>query len=211
MMKNNLSFEKELEQSKVENLSTVTTGSITPPSLDIYSLLFNLYFKLLQEPVPITSIPYLYKKTDKKVISLYHPGSSSQQSSFEEESDFITTFKSLNSDSSLIKKDLIDNEDKIASLFNCGFDSFYLYANSLDLARLQYFIEIAREYKTEAIVLITNLEEASTVLSTDAKIVGVTDRDYLNQKLPRSSSKRSLFEFLIDAKPALVLVHDVDL
>ncbi len=210
-MKNNLSFEKELEQSRVESLSTITTGSTTPSSLDIYSLLFNLYFKLLQEPVPIISIPYLYKKTDKKVISLYQANPSIQQNNIEEESDFITTFKSLNSTSTLIKKDLIDNEDKIVSLFNCGFDSFYLYANSLDIARLQYYIEIAREYKTEAIVLIANLDEAKLVLSTDAKIVGVTDRNYFNQKLPNVSSKRSLFEFLIDTKPELVLVHDVDL
>ena len=217
-MKNNLSFEKELEGTTIKNLSFDFS-----PSIDIYSILHNLYFNIMQEPVPINSLPYLYQKIDKPVLSLYHKDpstheSSSLSSSFvcssqdtkEEELDFITTFKNLNKDVALIKKDLIQDEEQIFNVFNVGFDSFYLYASSLDTARLQYFIEIGREFKTEVIVLISSIDEAKKVLLTDTKIIGVTNRNHHNQPTSTISPKRDLFEYLIDHKPQLVLVHDID-
>ena len=209
-MKNILSFEKELETSSIKNLSFNYT-----PTFDIYSTLYDLYFNIMQEPVPIKSLHYSPIKTTDKVVSLYHKDttlleSSSLLSQKEEDSDFITTFKIKNPTTALIKKDLIRSEEDISELFNMGFDSYYLYASLLDTARLQYFIEIAREFKTEAIVLIQNQKDTQKVLLTDSKIVGVTDRNHLNQKLSNLPSKRSLFEFLIDNKPELVLVHDSD-
>ena len=213
-MKNFLSFESQLSTYQPK-----TPSIKTPASVDIYPILYNLYFNIRQEPLSICSLPSTPKKINyldpldpscsscSSIISIYNQDLSL---SIQEEQEAILSFKSLNQNLCIIKKTQIQTEQNIFDLFLSGYDSFYIYPSYLDDALVQYFIEIAREFKTEAIVLVSNMDELHKALKTDAKIVGVTQKNYLNQKLDQLLTPiQTLFETLLDQKPELVLIYDI--
>ena len=162
------------------------------------------------QPVPIRSIGLSPRKLEDKVISVYCDKKKDDSDfSIIKEKDLIISLKNINGNKlPLISKNLILTEDDVYQVSYLEMDSFYLYARYLDEARIQYFLEIGREFNTEGIVLVSNEKDISKAMLTDAKIIGFTGRDFNNKKLTDASDRIMVFEKLLDLKPELILVYD---
>lgn len=77
----------------------------------------------------------------------------------------------------VIRKDFILDEYQIYEARMYGAASFLLLASLLDYSMIQYFIEVGRELGMEPLVETHTEQELEQVLKTDAKIVGVNNRN----------------------------------
>ncbi len=89
----------------------------------------------------------------------------------------------------LLRKDFVIDEYQIFETLAAGGDSFLLLAGVLDTAQLQYFIEIGRDLGMEPLVETHSEADAQMALATDAKIIGINNR---NLKTMQISLKTSL-------------------
>ena len=88
----------------------------------------------------------------------------------------------------VMRKDFIIDEYQIYEARRYDADSFLLLSGVLDQAQLQYFIEIGRELEMEPLVESHSREDLETALSTDAKILGVNNRDLSTMKVSLAHS-----------------------
>jgi indole-3-glycerol phosphate synthase len=77
----------------------------------------------------------------------------------------------------VLRKDFIIDEYQIYEARAAGADSFLLLSGVLDVGELQYFIEIGRELGMEPLVESHNKTELEQALRTDAKIIGINNRN----------------------------------
>jgi indole-3-glycerol phosphate synthase len=77
----------------------------------------------------------------------------------------------------VMRKDFIIDEYQIWQAKHYGASSFLLLAGTLDRSELQYFIEIGREVAMEPLVECHTEEDLDIALSTDAKIIGINNRN----------------------------------
>ena len=79
--------------------------------------------------------------------------------------------------SPVMRKDFVIDEYQIYEARLLGASSFLLIAGVLDTAQLQYFLEIGRELGMEALVESYSSEDLDLALKTDAKILGINNRN----------------------------------
>jgi indole-3-glycerol phosphate synthase len=77
----------------------------------------------------------------------------------------------------VMRKDFIIDEYQIYEARYYGASSYLLIAGVLDTAELQYFIEIGRDLGMEPLVESFSLPDLEIALGTDAKIIGVNNRN----------------------------------
>ncbi len=77
----------------------------------------------------------------------------------------------------VLRKDFIIDEYQIYQARAYGADSFLLLSGVLDLAKLQYLIEVGRELSMEPLVESHTAGELDQALKTDAKILGINNRN----------------------------------
>lgn len=71
----------------------------------------------------------------------------------------------------ILRGDLIIDEYQIYETLLHGGDSFTLCPGILDLATLQYFIEIGRELKMEPFLMVSSVEQFELAITTDGEIL----------------------------------------
>lgn len=105
----------------------------------------------------------------------------------------------------VLRKDFIIDEYQIYETRRAGADSFLLIAGVLDVAQLQYFLEIGRELGMEALVETHSQEEIDLALKTDCKILGINNRDL---KTMQVDTQRALLLAgkIVRERPDLILV-----
>lgn len=96
----------------------------------------------------------------------------------------------------LLRKDFIVDEYQIYEGRRYGADSFLLLAGVLDIAELQYFIEIGRELGMEPLVESHSPSDLNLALQTDAKLIGINNRNLQTMK--------------VDLSYGLELLHSID-
>ncbi|PIU82847.1 MAG: indole-3-glycerol phosphate synthase [Elusimicrobia bacterium CG06_land_8_20_14_3_00_38_11] len=77
----------------------------------------------------------------------------------------------------ILRKDFIVDEYQIYESRYFGADAVLLIAAILDIEKIKKFLKIASELNLSAIVEIHNEEELKIALNTDAKIVGINNRN----------------------------------
>lgn len=77
----------------------------------------------------------------------------------------------------VLRKDFVIDEYQIYEARAAGADTVLLISGVLDLAQLQYFIEISREFDMEPLVESHTESELELALRTDAQIIGINARD----------------------------------
>lgn len=77
----------------------------------------------------------------------------------------------------VLRKDFIIDEYQIWQSRAKGADSFLLIASLLDVPSLQYLIEVGRELNMEPLVETHSQHDLDIALQTDAKIIGVNNRN----------------------------------
>ena len=95
----------------------------------------------------------------------------------------------------VLRKDFIVDEYQIYEARRYGASSYLLLASLLDAPMLQYFIEIGRELGMEPLVEAHNREELASILKTDAKIIGIDNRDLKNMSVDKNQATALLKEF----------------
>ncbi len=105
----------------------------------------------------------------------------------------------------VLRKDFIVDEYQIYEARRYGADTFLLLAGTLDTAELQYFLEIGRDLDMEALVESHNQAELTMALKTDAKILGINNRD-LNTMTVNTKQSLDLVKFAKKYDPKRLLV-----
>ncbi len=77
----------------------------------------------------------------------------------------------------ILRKDFINDPYQIVEGRAAGADSFLLIAGILDEGALQALIRFGRKWQMEPLVEVHNLSELQGVLRTDARVVGINNRD----------------------------------
>ena len=77
----------------------------------------------------------------------------------------------------ILCKDFILSAKQVRKARAFGADSFLLIAKILSVSSLRMLLEEGRKYGMEAMVEIADKEDAKKVLQTDAKIIGINNRD----------------------------------
>ena len=90
----------------------------------------------------------------------------------------------------VLRKDFIIDEYQIYEARKCGADTFLLLAGTLDAVKLQYFIEIGRELGMEPLVESHNDKDLEIALKTDAKILGINNRNLKTMVVDLEHSKK---------------------
>jgi len=98
----------------------------------------------------------------------------------------------------VLRKDFIIDEYQIYEARRYGAASYLLLASLLDAAMLQYFIEVGRDLGMEPLVEVHNREELVSALKTDAKIIGINNRNLKNMTVDKSQATALLKEFAGD-------------
>lgn len=85
----------------------------------------------------------------------------------------LETLRNLSSQLKIpvIRNDFIVDEYQIFQSKAYGADSYLLRADVLDTALLQYYLEIGRDLKMEAIIAANNIEQLKSAIETDCKII----------------------------------------
>lgn len=96
----------------------------------------------------------------------------------------------------IMRKDFIIDEYQIWQAKYFGASSFLLLAGTLDRAELQYFVEIGREVAMEPLVECHSEQDLDIALSTDAKIIGINNRNLSTFEVNHEHSKK-LFKKIV--------------
>lgn len=118
----------------------------------------------------------------EKLAKAYQAGGASCISVLTDEKYFgghLSDIAKVRSQCSLpvLRKDFIIDEYQIWQARAYGAHSFLLLSGPLDQAELQYYIEIGRECDMEPLVECHTEDQLSSALATDAKIIGINNRN----------------------------------
>ena len=90
----------------------------------------------------------------------------------------------------ILCKDFIVNEYQVYKAREYGADAILLIAALLDKRKIQKFLKIAENLGMDALVEVHNEDELLTVLGTDAKIIGINNRDLKTFKIDLETTNR---------------------
>ena len=76
-----------------------------------------------------------------------------------------------------LRKDFIIHEAQIFEAAVAGADAILLIVAALDQPTLEHLLEVAHTYQLDALVEVHNLPELERALATDARIIGVNNRN----------------------------------
>jgi indole-3-glycerol phosphate synthase len=105
----------------------------------------------------------------------------------------------------VLRKDFIIDEYQIYEARHSGADSYLLMLSLLDVAKLQYFIEIGRDLGMEALVECHSAEELDEALHTDAQIIGINNRDLRSLQVNPNQCGDLFKKFSKDLKDRVVV------
>lgn len=77
----------------------------------------------------------------------------------------------------VLRKDFIISEYQVLESAAMGADAILLIVRILTLAQLTRYLDLARELNLEALVEVYSLEDVSKTLQTDARLIGINNRD----------------------------------
>tara|TARA_R110000850_G_scaffold14189_17_gene45509 strand:- start:1034 stop:1885 length:852 start_codon:yes stop_codon:yes gene_type:complete len=77
----------------------------------------------------------------------------------------------------LLRKDFIIHEIQIFEAIVAGADAILLIVGALEQEDLIHLLDVAHRYQLEVLVEVHNIEEMERALETDAKIIGVNNRN----------------------------------
>lgn len=77
----------------------------------------------------------------------------------------------------LLRKDFIIHEVQIYEAVVAGADAILLIVGALEQEELVHLLDVARTYQLDALVEVHDLEEMERALETDARIIGVNNRN----------------------------------
>lgn len=138
-----------------------------------------------------------------RLASLYEQGGAAAISVLTDEPYFGGTREDLRSvcetvSIPVIRKDFIIDEYQIWEARSLGASSFLLLAGILDYPGLQYFIELGRELGMEPLVESHDEEQLAIALKTDAKILGINNRNLNTFSVNLSQSEQLADRILSD-------------
>jgi len=96
---------------------------------------------------------------------------------FDGKYDFMKEARAATNSTPILCKDFITQEYQIHQAREFGADAILLIAALLDRGKIQRFINVAAELDMDCLVEIHNEEELLSVLTTDAKIIGINNRN----------------------------------
>lgn len=96
---------------------------------------------------------------------------------FQGDFQYLDDVRSMTDDIPLLCKDFIVSEYQIYKARDFGADAILLIAALLSMDQMQRYIDIARELGMDVLCEIHNEEELEKVLLTDARIIGINNRD----------------------------------
>ncbi|MBI5753700.1 anthranilate phosphoribosyltransferase [Candidatus Peregrinibacteria bacterium] len=122
-------------------------------------------------------------ETAVKIAKLYEKYGASAVSVLTDEKYFNGSFEYLKKVKEVTKnvpilcKDFIVTEYQIFKAREYGADAILLIAKLLTVGQMQHFLKLARSLSMECLVEVHNEEELAKVLKTDAKIIGINNRN----------------------------------
>lgn len=128
--------------------------------------------RILPERIPIGSLAAGFEHLGACALSVL-TDTDFFQGSFEN----MRAAKESTATTPLLCKDFILSAKQIRKARAFGADSFLLIAKILSVSTLRTLIDEGRKYGMEPMVEIANTEDAEKVLQTDAKIIGINNRD----------------------------------
>ncbi|MBI5894233.1 MAG: indole-3-glycerol phosphate synthase TrpC [Deltaproteobacteria bacterium] len=126
------------------------------------------------DPVQIARI---YEENGAKAISVL-----TEEKYFLGNIDYLNKVKDV-TNLPILRKDFIFDEYQIYEARVKGADAALLIAGILDKKELKDFLELSRSLGMGCLVEVHNKEELKKVLSTDAKIIGINNRDLKTFKI----------------------------
>lgn len=117
-------------------------------------------------------IAKIYEKNGASAISVL-----TDEKYFKGSFEYLKKVKKVTRNVPILCKDFIVNEYQIFKAREYGADAILLIAKLLSVVQMQKFLEVARGLGMECLVEIHNEEELEKVLKTDAKIIGINNRN----------------------------------
>ncbi len=96
---------------------------------------------------------------------------------FQGDLSFLARVSSATSSLPILRKDFIIDEYQIYQSRLAGADSILLIAAILDLPTLSRFLSIASDVDLDCLVEVHTADELNMVLDTDARVIGINNRD----------------------------------
>ncbi len=90
----------------------------------------------------------------------------------------------------LLRKDFIIHEVQIYEAAAAGADAILLIAAALEPAQLQYLLGVAEECQLDVLVEVHDLAEMEVALDSDARIIGVNNRDLRTFEVSLETTER---------------------
>lgn len=104
--------------------------------------------------------------------------------------EYLKKVKEVTKNVPILCKDFIVSEYQIFKAREYGADAILLIAKLLSVLQVQKFLEVARGLGMECLVEIHNEEELEKVLKTDAKIIGINNRNLSNFTIDFDTANR---------------------
>jgi len=90
----------------------------------------------------------------------------------------------------LLRKDFIIHEVQIFEAVVAGADAILLIVGALEQEELMHLLEVAQSYQLDVLVEVHDLEEMERALETDAKIIGVNNRNLKTFEVDLTTTER---------------------
>lgn len=135
-------------------------------------------------------------ETAGKIAKIYEQNGASAISVLTDEKYFRGSFeylkkvKEVTKNAPILCKDFIVSEYQIFKAREYGADAILLIAKLLSEEKMRKFIDTARSLNMECLVEIHNEEELEKVLKTDAKIIGINNRNLSNFTIDLETTNR---------------------
>ncbi len=120
-------------------------------------------------------IAMIYEKNGASAISVL-----TDEKYFKGSFEYLKKVKEVTKNIPILCKDFIVTEYQIFKAREYGADAILLIAKLLSAAQMQQFLNVARRLGMECLVEVHDEEELEKVLKTDAKIIGVNNRNLSN-------------------------------
>lgn len=130
-------------------------------------------------------IAEIYEKNGASVISVL-----TDEKYFKGSFEYLKKIKEVTKKLPILCKDFIVNEYQIFKAREYGADAILLIAKLLSEEKMQQFLGTARSLNMECLVEIHNEEELEKVLKTDAKIIGINNRNLSNFTIDLETTNR---------------------
>lgn len=135
-----------------------------------------------------------------KIAKIYEQNGASAISVLTDEKYFKGSFEYLKKVKEVTKnvpilcKDFIVTEYQIFKAREYGADAILLIAKLLSESQLKQFLKVARDLGMECLVEVHNEEELEIVLKTDAKIIGINNRNLSNFTIDLETTNRLVYK-----------------